>query len=238
MDQGAHRIRKVDGSGIITTYAGNGVQGFSGDGGLATQAEMNNPTAAAVDIAGNLYVTDQFNQRIRMIDAISGTITTVAGNGDNAFGGDGGPATSASLNYPGGIVLDSSGALFIVDTVNQRIRKVSGGVITTVAGTGVTGYTGDGGVPLQAEFNGPFSDNAGQRGNLYVGDVSNNRVRKITGVAASLVTSPTPKIGAGSVVQRERLRGVASVSAVPGSKSTDRISRAASDPGRPQISKA
>jgi uncharacterized protein (TIGR03437 family) len=195
VDQGAHRIRKVDGSGTITTYAGNGTQGFSGDGGPATQAEMNNPTWAAVDASGNLYVTDQFNQRIRRIDASSGTIMTVAGNGNIAYGGDGGPATSASLNYPGGTVVDSSGALFIVDTVNQRIRKVSAGVIATVAGTGTAGYAGDGGAPLQAEFNGPFPITLDNTGNLYVGDVANNRVREISGVAAPL-TNSAPTIGA------------------------------------------
>jgi len=195
VDQGAHRIRKVDGGGIITTYAGTGVQGFSGDGGPATQAEMNNPTAAAVDASGNLYVTDQSNQRIRRIDAATGTITTVAGNGNIAFGGDGGPATSASLDYPGGIVVDSSGALFIVDTVNQRIREVSGGVITTVAGTGTAGFAGDGSAPLQAEFNGPFPITLDNAGNLYVGDISNNRVREITGLAAALTTPAIPAIG-------------------------------------------
>src|ERR1700722_1153535 len=194
VDQGAFRVRKVDGNGIITTYAGSGAQGFSGDGGLATQAEMNNPPWASVDASGNLYVTDQFNQRIRRIDATSGTITTVAGNGNISYGGDGGLATSASLNYPGGTVVDSSGALFIVDTVNQRIRKVSGGVITTVAGTGTAGYAGDGGAPLQAEFNGPFPIALNNAGNLFVGDLMNNRVREISGVAASS-TNPAPTIG-------------------------------------------
>jgi len=209
VDQGAFRIRKVDGSGTITTYAGT-VQGFSGDGGPATQAEMNNPTAAAVDVSGNLYVTDQFNQRIRRIDASSGTITTVAGNGNIAYVGDGGAATSASLNYPGGIVVDSSGALFIVDTVNQRIRKVSGGVITTVAGTGTPGYAGDGGAPLQAEFNGPFAITLDNAGKLYVGDVANNRVREIAGVAAP--TNLVPVISIGGVVSASAFGEFKSVS--------------------------
>ncbi len=124
VDQGAHKIRKVDAaSNNISTFAGNGSQGFSGDGGQAALATFNNPTATAVDAAGNVYVTDQSNQRIRLIDT-AGTILTVAGNGNVAFSGDGGSATAASLNYPGGIVLDSSGALYIVDSVNQRVRKV------------------------------------------------------------------------------------------------------------------
>ncbi|MFN7996494.1 MAG: IPT/TIG domain-containing protein [Bryobacteraceae bacterium] len=184
VDQGAFKIRRVDGNGMITTYAGTGVQGFSGDNGPATQAQMNNPTAAVVDASGNLYVTDQFNQRIRRIDAATGTITTVAGNGNAAFGGDGGPAISASLNYPGEVAVDSSGNLFIVDSVNQRIREVSGANISTVAGTGATGYAGDGGAPLQAAFNNPFPITLDSAGNLYVGDVSNNRVREISGLAA------------------------------------------------------
>ena len=193
VDQGAFKIRKVDGNGIVTTYAGTGAQGFSGDGGPATQAVMNNPTADAVDASGNLYVSDQFNHRIRMIDAKSGTITTVAGNGNGAFGGDGGPATSASLYYPGEIVLDPTGALFIVDGGNNRIRKVSGGTITTVAGTGTAGYAGDGGPPLQAEFNSPFPITLDNAGNLYVGDgvypgdLTDNRVREISGAAAASV---------------------------------------------------
>ena len=220
VDQGAYKIRKVDGSGTITTYAGTGVQGFSGDGGPAAQAEMNNPTWVTVDSSGNLYVTDQFNFRIRRIDAGSGTITTVAGNGDNAFGGDGGPATSASLGYPGGTVVDPTGALFIVDDSNNRIREVKGGVITTVAGNGTAGYAGDGGAPLQAEFNSPFPITLDNAGNLYVGDgvytgdVTDNRVREISGVAAPL-TNQTPIIGVGGVVSASAFGEFTSVS--PGS---------------------
>ncbi len=185
VDQGAHVIRKVTTSGIITTIAGvNNLAGFTGDGGLAINAEMNNPTAASFDAAGNLYVTDQSNQRIRKIDA-SGNITTVAGNGRNAFAGDGGSALQASLNYPGETVVDSAGSLFIVDTVNEAIRKVSGGNISTVAGIpGTQGNSGDGGPPLQAEFGQPFAMTMDLGGNLYVADINYNRVRKISGVAA------------------------------------------------------
>ena len=220
VDQGAFRVRKVDGSGIITTYAGTGAQGFSGDGGPATQADMNNPTWATVDASGNLYVTDQFNFRIRMVNAASGTISTVAGNGDNAFAGDGGPATSASLGYPGGTAVDPTGALFIVDDSNNRIREVSGGVITTVAGTGTAGYAGDSGAPLQAELDSPFPITLDNAGNLYVGDgvypgdVTNNRVRKISDVAAPLTNQP-PAIFAGGVVSASAFGEFASIS--PGS---------------------
>jgi uncharacterized protein (TIGR03437 family) len=185
VDQGAHVIRKVTTGGTITTYAGvNNSPGFSGDGGPATQAQMNNPTADTFDGAGNLYVTDQSNQRIRKIDT-SGNITTVAGNGNIAFSGDAGLATLASLDYPGEIVFDSAGSLFIVDTVNEAIRKVTGGIISTVAGTpGTQGNSGDGGPPSQAQFGQPFAMTIDRAGNLYVADINYNRVRKISGVAA------------------------------------------------------
>jgi uncharacterized protein (TIGR03437 family) len=183
-DQGGFRIRKVDVSGTITTYAGTGVQGFSGDGGPATQAELNNPTWVTADGSGNLYVADQYNQRIRVINS-SGTITTIAGNGNNAYGGDGAAATSASLSYPGGIVVDSAGSIYIADSGNARIRKVSGGIITTVAGNGTAGYAGDGGPALQAEFNNPFSLTSDTSGDLYVGDLFNNRVRESTSLTAT-----------------------------------------------------
>ncbi len=195
VDQGAHKIRRVDSTtNTISTFAGTGSQGFSGDGGQAAQASFNNPTAAAVDAAGNLYVTDQSNQRIRRIDT-GGIITTVAGNGSIAFSGDGGPAASAALNYPGGIVLDSSGTLYIVDSVNQRVRKVSGTTISTIAGTGTAGFSGDGGAALQAQLNSPFAITADSSGNLYVGDTSNNRIRKIAGAS----TKPGPTITSAGV---------------------------------------
>jgi trimeric autotransporter adhesin len=186
VDQGAYVIRKVNTSGTISTFAGvANVPGFTGDGGPATQAEMNNPTAVSFDSAGNLYVSDQFNQRVREINP-SGIIQTVAGNGVAAFAGDGGPATAASLNYPGETVIDSAGNLFIVDPDNQVVRKVTGGIISTIAGTpGVTGNSGDGGPPLQATFNGPFALTSDNGGNLYVGDINNNRVRKISSETAS-----------------------------------------------------
>jgi uncharacterized protein (TIGR03437 family) len=192
VDQGAFRVRKVDTNGIITAYAGTGAQGFSGDGGPATEAEFNNPTWVTEDASSNLYVSDQFNHRVRRVDAGSGIITTVAGNGIGAFSGDGGPATAASLDYPGGTVVDSTGALFIVDGGNNRVREVNGGIINTVAGTATAGYTGDGGPPLQAELDSPFPITLDKAGNLYVGDgdypsdTTDNRVREISGVAAPL----------------------------------------------------
>src|SRR5204862_483092 len=125
-DYGNHRIRHVAlAIGIITTVAGNGVLGFAGDGGAATSASLNSPVAVALDASGNLYVADQGNHRIRKVAAATGIITTVAGNGINGFAGDGGAATSASLNYPDRVALDASGNLYIADQRNNRIRKVT-----------------------------------------------------------------------------------------------------------------
>ncbi len=197
VDQGAATIRKVNTSGVISTFAGiANAQGFSGDNGPAVAAQFNNPTAISFDSVGNLYVTDQFNHRIRKIDT-GGVITTVAGNGGNAFAGDHGPATSASLNFPGETAVDAAGNLFIVDTVNQVIREVSGGTITTVAGTpGTVGSNGDGGSPLQAQFNGPFAMTLDPSANLYVGDIGNNRVRRIANLATG-TTSCTYVLSSG-----------------------------------------
>src|SRR5207245_494427 len=124
-DQNNSRIRKVDAAtGIITTVAGNGIPDFAGDGGAATSASLNYPTGVALDASGNLYIADETNHRIRKVAAATGIITTVAGNGDATFAGDGGAATSASLSSPTGVALDASGNLYIADYSNQRIRKV------------------------------------------------------------------------------------------------------------------
>jgi uncharacterized protein (TIGR03437 family) len=193
-DQSNHRIRKVDTNGIITTFAGTGVQSFSGDGGLAVNADLNNPTAVALDPAGNLYFSDQFNQRIRRVDG-NGVITTIAGNGNAAYTGDGGAATAASLNYPGGLIIDSTGDIFIADDNNFVVREITpDGIIHTVAGNGTAGYAGDGGPPLSAEFNGQFGLAIDPHGNLIIADQFNNRVREL--VAASSVA---PVFTSGSV---------------------------------------
>lgn len=183
VDQGLHRVRRVDTNGNISNFAGTGTQGFSGDGGPATNAALNNPTAAAFDAAGNLYITDQSNQRIRRVDT-GGMIQTIAGTGTAAYGGDGGPATQATLNFPGTPAIDSAGNIFIVDTVSNRIRRIQGGTISTVAGTGARGYGGDGGAPLQAMFADAFGIAIDAAGSIYIGDTANNRIRKISGLAA------------------------------------------------------
>ena len=173
-------IRKVDTSGTITTVAGTGSYGYSGDGGAATGAKLYGPYGIALDAAGNLYIADRYNFRIRMVST-SGIITTVAGNGNCCYGGDGGPATSAQLYYPAGVAVDAAGDLFIADYYSDRIRRVdTGGTITTVAGNGSYGYSGDGGPATGATFRYPYSIAVDAAGNLAVADQGNNAVRLLT----------------------------------------------------------
>jgi len=190
-DSKNYRIRKVSTTGIISTVAGNGTQGYSGDNGPAINASLNftvNVTSGiAVDAKGNIYIADQVNQRIRKVDT-NGTITTVAGNGTQGFSGDNGPATSAQLFNPQGVAVDASGNLYIADWTNNRIRKVdNSGRITTVAGNGTWGFSGDGGSAITAQINDPQSVAVDSIGNLYIGDTGNSRVRKVT-VAGSIST--------------------------------------------------
>jgi len=174
-----HRVRKVDTGGIITTVAGTGVAGFSGDGGPATSARLNRANEIDIDGAGNLYISDQFNHRIRKVDT-GGIITTVAGIGTAGFSGDGGPATSARLNFPTDMRVDGTGNLCIADAANHRVRKVNtSGIITTIAGTGVAGFSGDGGLATSARLNEPIRLLSDLVGNLYIADRANDRVRKV-----------------------------------------------------------
>jgi len=178
-DRDNQRIRKVDTLGIITTMAGNGTYGYSGDGGPATSASLWLPPDVAVDASGNLYIADSDSQRIRKVDT-SGIITTVAGNGTRGYGGDGGPATNASLRYPEGVALDANGNLYIADTRNERIRKVdTWGIITTVAGNGTRGCSGDGGPATNASLRWPWGVALDANGNLYIADMDNHRIRKV-----------------------------------------------------------
>ena len=196
-DQLNNRIRKVDGNGIITTAAGSGLYGsnrsggYSGDGGPATNAGLNCPAGVAVDASGNLFIADSENERIRKVDA-NGIISTVAGNGvtvlvgpipilhSGTYSGDGGAATNGGLNGPLGVAVDGSGNLFIVDYDNYRIRKVdTNGIITTVAGDGSYGYSGDGGAAANASLWNPSSVAVDGSGNLFIADSGNNRIRKV-----------------------------------------------------------
>jgi DNA-binding beta-propeller fold protein YncE len=172
----------ADPPAVITTAAGTGTAGYAGDGGPATKAALNNPFDVAFDAAGNLYLSDTFNHRIRRVDAKTGVITTVAGAGAKGFSGDGGPATQAEMNEPYGIVLDRAGNLYFADRLNRRVRRVDAktGVITTLAGDGSKAYSGDGGPAARAglaEPNGVALDPAGLR--LYIADVADHRVRVV-----------------------------------------------------------
>ena len=177
------RIRKVNAStGIISTVAGNGISGFGGDGGLATDANLYEPSGIALDALGNLYIADSHNNRIRKVDANTSIISTVAGDGSYSFGGDGGLATNASIYAPLGITVDAFGNLYIADTDNNRIRKVNAntGIISTVAGGISTGGLGDGGLATNARLSTPSSVAFDASGNVYIADKGNERIRKVT----------------------------------------------------------
>ena len=176
---GNHRIRRVDPSGIITTVAGTGERGFSGDNGPAVDAQLYYPIGLAVDGAGNLYVADSRNDRIRRVDP-AGTITTVAGTGERGLNGDGGPAVDAQLNLPRDLAADGAGNLYIADRANHRLRRLDpSGTITTVAGTGERGFSGDGGPAAAARLDSPDAVAVDGAGNLYIADIGNHRIRRV-----------------------------------------------------------
>ena len=189
-DQNNNRIRKVSSTGTITTIAGNGSAGFSGDNGPATSAQLNSPSGVALDSFGNLYIADQNNNRIRMVSP-AGAITTVAGNGSPGYSADNVPATSSELNYPTGVAADSSGNLYIADTLNNRIREVSGGTITTVAGNGTYNHTGDGGPATSAELYNPQGVALDSNGTLYIADTDNNCIRAVSRGTITTVAGTT-----------------------------------------------
>ena len=188
-------IRVVDTGGVITTVAGDGSAGFAGDGGQATSASLDSPAGVAVDSAGNLFIVDKDNRRIRMVDT-SGVITTVAGNGSGWFSGDGGQATSAAIGTPQGVTLDAAGNLFIADQNWHRIRMVNtSGVITTVAGNGSGGFSGDGGPATSASLNNPFGVAVDSTGNVFIAEKGNHRIRKVntSGVISTVAGSGSPR---------------------------------------------
>jgi trimeric autotransporter adhesin len=207
-DYGNHRIRKVNSGGIINTIAGNGTQGYSGDGGPALAAKLNYPAGLAVDSAGNLYIGDSGNNAVRKV-APNGIISTVAGNGTKGYSGDGGPATAASLNgVPAlfgpipqsqpriGLTLDSANNLYIVDSGNNAIRKVTpDGIINTIAGFGVQGFSGDGGISAAAQMSFPTEVVIDPAGNLFITDKVNSRIRKV----ASILDCSSLPVSAGGI---------------------------------------
>ncbi|MBI3892489.1 MAG: hypothetical protein HY303_13275 [Candidatus Wallbacteria bacterium] len=201
-DQLNHRIRLVDpATASIVTVAGSGPSdspGFSGDGGPATQARLNGPAGIAVDVAGNLFVADTFNNRIRRVDAKTGIITSIAGSGPStsgSFAGDGAAATASRLDQPRGLVVDLTGNVLFCDSANHRVRRIDAvtGTIETVAGSGVTGlflgdYGGDGGPATAARLSVPAAVALDARGNLYIADLLNNRVRLVDSASGIIQT--------------------------------------------------
>ncbi len=206
--QGDHRICRVSAAtGIVTTVAGTGKSGFSGDGGPATAADLSNPCRIAFDHAGNLLIVDQANHRIRMVSVATGIISTIAGSGNssisantgNGFSGDGGPATAAQFHEPVGLHVMASGDLLVTDMLNQRLRRISAatGIITTICGTGELpagafivqgGFSGDGGPAVAAALNIPVDVEVDQAGNILIDDLLNNRIRRISAVDGTIST--------------------------------------------------
>ena len=177
-DSGNCRVRRIDSSGIITTIAGNGTCGYSGDGGPATSAALGNGYGIGYDPAGNLYITDFANNVVRMVDT-AGVIHTVAGSGTAGYAGDGGPATQAQLNFPIGVQADTSGNIYIADSGNSRVRRLNKlGVITTLAGNGTNAFSGDGG-PATAAAVGKPRGLAFHNGTLYMSNGGDARIRSV-----------------------------------------------------------
>ena len=184
-------IRKVTAStGIITTVAGDGTPGNSGDNGVATNAALNSPNGVAVDSSGNIYIADTGNNVIREVSASSGVIERVAGKGTSGYSGDEGYATNATLNSPNGVALDSSGDIYIADTNNDVIRKVtaSNDIIMTVAGSGSAGYSGDKGAATSAKLTIPDSVAVDSSGNIYIADTGNNVIREASASSGDIAT--------------------------------------------------
>lgn len=186
-DRTNNRVRRVSPTGIITTVAGTGAAGYSGDGGPATAAEINNITGVAADAAGNVYIADKSNHCVRQVSP-TGIINTMAGTGIAGYGGDGGPATAAQLSNPWGIAADGIGNIYVAEQGNKRVRKIdAGGIITTVAGNGTAGFSGDGGPATAAQFDGCYAVAVDVSGNIYISDVDNQRIRRVS--RAGIITT-------------------------------------------------
>jgi sugar lactone lactonase YvrE len=187
-DTDNHRVRKVAPSGEITTVAGTGVPGYSGDGGAATEAQFNAPEGLAIDSAGNLYVADTGNHRVRRI-APDGRVSTISGTGRPGYSGDNGPGSAASLWYPKGLALDPQGNLYVADSWNNRVRVLtSTGLIHTIAGSGVRGYSGDGQPAASARLSGPSGIALDVEGDVFIADTGNHCVRRVRKMSGTIST--------------------------------------------------
>ena len=198
-DADKNRIRRVDSAGTIETIAGTGRFGWDGDGGPAASATLTAMSGVATDQNGNLYIADTWADRIRKIDS-HGTISTVAGTGEEGRSGDGGPATEARLNRPHGVAIDGSGNIYIADTENHLVRRVDGsGTITTFAGTGDEGYSGDGGAATDAQLDEPHAVAIDPTGNVFVADTRNRTVRRVDPAGIITTVAGTGPRGRGRV---------------------------------------
>ncbi len=192
-DDGNNVVRKVTTAGIISTIAGIGTGGYSGDGGQAIAAELYHPSGIVFDVLGNLYITEGQNSRIRKVTTL-GIITTIVGTGIGGYSGDGGQATAAEIYEPFNTIIDASGNLYVSDARNNRIRKVNtNGIISTYAGNGTGGLSGDGGLAMAAELNFPGPILFDAYGNMYIADTNNDAVRKIstTGIITTIAGTGT-----------------------------------------------
>jgi len=211
-DTGNAVVRRVGTNGIITTVAGNGTNGFSGDGGLATNANLYSPMAVVIDASGNLFIADSDNERVRKVDT-NGVIWTVAGDGDYGFDGDGGAATNTSLWLPVAVAVDGSDNLYIADEGNQRVRKVgTDGIISTVAGSGVEGYSGDNGPAIAAGLYYPDGVAVDGYGDIFISDYFTNRIRRVApnGIITTLAGNGTAgETGDGGAAASAELDGPA-----------------------------
>jgi len=207
-DSNNNRVRRIDASaGIISTVAGTGEAGWSGGGGVASNAQLNGSAGMFMDSAGNIYLADRGNHLIRKMESATSLLVKVAGSGTvmgvtgynmgyPGYNGDGRPATSAQLNSPSGVVVDDAGNMYIADTDNHRVRKVAAGtgLISTVAGTGQAGFNADGGAAIAAKLNGPTAVLLDAGGNILISDTGNHRIRKVdavTGVISTVAGSVT-----------------------------------------------
>ncbi len=210
-----NRVRKVNTAGVISTFAGTGVSGFTGDGGVANLARLNDPVGVAVDGSGNVYIADYGNNRIRKINP-AGVISTFAGSGGFGFSGDGGPAINAQIYLPAGVTVDATGNVYIAQDNNRRIRKVNTfGIISTFAGNGVLGFSGDGGAATGAEFDLPTGVAADASGNVFIADRGSNRIRKVNsaGIISTFAgTGVAGLSGDGGPATNAQLNGPAGVS--------------------------